>query len=633
MAIPTVTSGKTHTVKFQWNNDTESIGLMIPDMSQYAKQPYSPFNPSIRQGEATQQDFSVSSVWEVQNDWSGGTGHLLEEQTETTRYAFAQGLDLSGTTTVGPCLFTAQKGRLLPPPDETVVDASITTFKLWIEFNGRIFAVTNATPGVVYRFDTSGLNPASVETLSAACTQLYSDGTTLFACQGASNAVRKTTDGTTWSSHTFNAHFMTKREENNTAYIATATLTPNNDGTGPTYRSPVIGLSGTTATSMVYYAGRLWIGKPEGLYTWEQGWIDERENCQTCRDTSNFKHLCVYKGLLFYNIKNKLYFTNGDSRTEVTPDELNGFTNLDFIYPTAGPLLLGVRMQSRSYLLMFNGIDNPGLNPLWSDADAAKPIISIGVSDLYSTKPRIYFTQTTTGTVYLDFKENWTPNTYHTKGSTQSYIELTAFTAGFRSVKKSWYQVALNVEDPTSNTKCNIWYSIDDGTFTQMVDETGSAATLSLDASNKALFFPLNATGVKLELRIELWTTHASTVAAITAVTVRGLTTPKKRYQFSFPVTAQREVRGYNALAEDSGRNIQAAFAEIVAQNYPFKYQDWDGTWHLVMFRDPYPLASIASFKEPNKNQAAEADQVYQVLLVELDELSSTGANNAWTPG
>jgi hypothetical protein len=92
-------------------------------------------------------------------------------------------------------------------------------------------------------------------------------------------------------------------------------------------------------------------------------------------------------------------------------------------------------------------------------------------------------------------------------------------------------------------------------------------------------------------------------------------------------------VRGFNALAEDSGRNIQAAFAEIVAQNYPFKYQDWDGTWHLVMFRDPYPLASIASFKEPNKNQAAEADQVYQVLLVELDELSSTGANNAWTPG
>jgi hypothetical protein len=632
MAIPTAHAGKTHTVVLKWSNDTKSIGLQIPNMAEYAKQPYTPFNPSIRQGEATQSDFSVTSVWEIQNDWSGGTGHLLEEDTETSRYAFGQGLDMTGTTTIGPCLFTAQKGRILPPPADTSV-SSTDTFKLWIEFNGRIFAVTSANPGIIYRFDTGGINPASVETLSAACTQLFSDGTTLFACQGAANAVRKTTDGTTWSSHSFNAHFIAIREENNTSYITTATLTPGNDGTGPSYRAPVIGLSGTTATSMVYYAGRLWIGKPESLETWEQGWVDRREDCSTCRDTGNFKHLCVYKGLLFYNIKNKLYFTNGDSRTEVTPDELNGFDKIDFIYPTAGPLLLGVRMQGRSYLLMFNGIDNPGLNPLWSDADAARPIVSIGVSDLYSTKPRIYFTQTTTGTRYLDFKENWTPNAYHTKGSTQSYIELTKFTAGFRSVKKWWYEVVLNVEDPTSNTKCNIWYSIDDGTFTQMVDETGSVATLSLDASNKALFFPLNTQGVKLELRLEVWTTNASTVAAITAVTARGLTTPKIRHQFSFPVLATGTIQGFNVLAEESGRGVQAAFADIISQNYPFKYQDWDGTWHLVMFRSPYPLSSITSFKEPHKNQPAEAETTYQVLLVEIDELSSTGANNAWSAG
>lgn len=638
--FPSPAAGRTHHVVFRWNNDADEIGLVIPNMAEYAKQPYAPFNPSIRQGEASQQDFNVTAVWEIQNDWSGGTGHLLEEQTETSHYAFAQGLDLTGTTTIGPCLFTAQKGRLLPPPAETVVSATRTDLKLWIEFNGRVFAASNTTPGVIYRFDANGLNPAVVETLTGACTQLYSIGTTLYACQGTSAVVRSTTDGTTWGNHTFEAYFIDKREENNTAYINDSitanygnTLVPNNDGTGPSYLAPTIGLPGTTATNMKYYAGKLWVGKPEGLYIWEQGWVDRKEDCDTCRDTSNFKHMCVYKGLLFYNIKNKLYFTNGDSRTEVTPDELNGFTALDFIYPTAGPLLIGARMQDRSYLFMFNGIDQPGLNPIWSDADASKPILSIGVSDLYSTKPRIYFCQTTTGTVYLDFKENWTPNTYHTKGTTQSYIELTPFTAGFRSVKKWWYEVVLNVEDPTANTKCNIWYNVDDGGWTQMEDETGAVATLSLDASNKALFFPLDTSGVKLKLRLEMWTTNASTVASITAVTVRGLTVPKDRYQFSFPVLATSAVQGFTEMGKDSGANLQAVFEEIIAQIHPFKYQDVDGSWHLVKFRTPYPLAAITSSKRPDGNSNAEQEKVYQVLLVEIDELSSTGAYNAWVPG
>jgi hypothetical protein len=272
------------------------------------------------------------------------------------------------------------------------------------------------------------------------------------------------------------------------------------------------------------------------------------------------------------------------------------------------------------------------LHPLWSDADATRPIISIGVSDLYSTKPRIYFTQTTTGTVYLDFKENWTPNTYHTIGTTASYIELTPFTAGFRSVNKWWYEVALNVEDPTANTKVNIWYSVDDSAFAQMTDETGAAATLSLDATNKALYFPLFTVGVKLELRLELWTTNASTVASITAVTVRGLTTPKPRYQFSFPVLATNHVVGYLGGAEDSAGNIQAAFQEIIEDNYPFKYQDWDGSWHLVKFREPYPLASLDEVR-PNGNHSVTADVTYQVLLVEIDELDSDSSYQVWEPG
>ncbi len=632
MSLPVPSAGQSHPVVFKYANDTKTLGLMIPDITQYQKQPYTPFAPATRQGEATQRDFNITATWELQNDWSGGTGHLLEEQAETTRYAFAQGRDLSGTTTIGPCLFTGQRGRLLPPPAD-VTASSIANFKLFIEWNGRLYAATSDAAGKIYQFDASGLNPTLVETLTGACYQLYSIGTTLYATQGAGTAVRKTTDGTTWSNHSFNAHFMAKRDEDNTAYVTTTTLTPNNDGTGPTYRSPVVGLSGTTATSMVFYAGRLWIGKPEGLYSWEQGWFETVEDTNTQRDTNNFRLLCVHKGLLYYNIKNKLYFTNGDKRTEITPDELNGFTNLDFLYPTSGPLLIAARMQSRAYLFYFEGIEHPGLNPLWSDADASRPVVSIGVTDLVSTKPRIYFTQTTTGTRYLDFKENWTPNTYHTKGTTQANIELTPFTAGFRSVPKWWYECVLNVEDPTSNTKCNIFYSIDEGSFTQMVDESGSVVTLSLDAVNKAAYFPVNTTGVKIEIRLELWTTNASTVASITAVTLRGTTMVKPRDQFSFPVSAVETQTGWQVLAQDSARNVRAAIAEMVAQGYPVKYQDYEKNWHLVLFRTPYPIEQIQSVKAPDGNRPAEALSIFQILLVEVDDLSASGGFNAWTAG
>jgi hypothetical protein len=111
------------------------------------------------------------------------------------------------------------------------------------------------------------------------------------------------------------------------------------------------------------------------------------------------------------------------------------------------------------------------------------------------------------------------------------------------------------------------------------------------------------------------------------------LTVPKDRYQFSFPVLATTQVVGFNERAQDSGRNIQAVFEEIIAQTYPFKYCDIDGTWHLVKFRTPYPLAAITSSRKPDGNANAEQDKTYQVLLVQVDELDSTGAYNAWEAG
>jgi hypothetical protein len=131
--------------------------------------------------------------------------------------------------------------------------------------------VTNEAAGVVYKYDADGDTPSVVETLTAACTQLFTDGTTLYAAQGASNVARTTTDGTTWASAAYNANCFAQRDENVLCYGYGATLVP---GTG--YADTIaIGWSSTTMTSMVYFQNALWIGKPEGLYRFQYGRVSE----------------------------------------------------------------------------------------------------------------------------------------------------------------------------------------------------------------------------------------------------------------------------------------------------------------------------------------------------------------------
>jgi hypothetical protein len=614
-------------------------GLMLTDLKEFAAQPYSPFAPATRQGDATQRDFNVTSVWEIANGFEYGTGHVLEGQTEETAYNFAQGQDLSGTPTIGPCLFTAQKGKLLPPPAETVT-STIANFKQFILFNGKLYALTSDAAGKIY--EHNGTTWTLRETLTSAGKQLYTNGVTLWATQGSSNPVRKTTNGTAWSDETFNADFIAEREEANLAYIAAsgtkmAKLEPGTNGDGPTYRTPNIGWKGTSATSMLWSGNILYIGKPEGLYAWKQGNVTRLLDTSDQFNTANFSKLVVHKNLLYFNIQNRLYFAtlgSGARLTEILPEDQQGFTSIDSLAATFGPLLIGARLQGRSYLFAFDGIDAPGLNPLWSDADGTRPIVACGAADIFgSQQARVYFSQTTTGTVYLDLTQRFTPNTYHTKGTTQSYIDLIEFSAGFRSVPKWFYEIVLNVRNPLPTTFAQIWYSIDGGPWTQTTDETGSAVTLTLDAANKGVYLPLNTTGIKIQVRLYMWTTLNSNAAEITAVTIRGAVMTKRRSQFSFPVKCDQTVRGLTGDIEDSGRNILNALRTAAAQGYPCKLQDPDGNWHLVLFREPYPLEVTHTRIDPNNNQAMEQFKVVQCLLVEVDALDSNGNLNAWSAG
>jgi hypothetical protein len=144
---------------------------MLPDgdLKKYIVQPHTPFAPQSRQGNATIQDFSVATVWELNADWSGGTGHTRERKVESSVYAYAQGNNVAGG--LGTTLFTAQKGKLLPAPahaDANVGGAiAAGNIKQFIEFKSRLYGLTDENPGKIYQWDSGGTTPTLKLTLSA----------------------------------------------------------------------------------------------------------------------------------------------------------------------------------------------------------------------------------------------------------------------------------------------------------------------------------------------------------------------------------------------------------------------------------------------------------------------------------
>ena len=124
MATFNPSQGKTHQLVLRYGAPGSEIdlGLMLPnrDPKLFQMQPYPPFAPAAREGEAGNRDFSFASVWEIHNDFSDGVGHIYEKQVEAGSYEFSQGLDLASQTSLpGPTLFTNKRKVLTCPAANT----------------------------------------------------------------------------------------------------------------------------------------------------------------------------------------------------------------------------------------------------------------------------------------------------------------------------------------------------------------------------------------------------------------------------------------------------------------------------------------------------------------------------------
>jgi photosystem II stability/assembly factor-like uncharacterized protein len=418
----TPVAGYTHDLTIEYGSPTfpTKVGLMLPgsDLTKFSKELYTPFAPATRQGNATIKDFGVATVWELSADWSGGVGKLQESLVESTGYASARGNNITGG--LGTTLFTAQKGRLLPAP-ASVAAGTLTNIKQFILFGGAWYALTSDAAGKVYKYDATGVTPSLVETLTAAGTQLFTDGATLYACQGASNAVRKTTDGASWSNHTFNANYIAARADGTLAYISGATLTP-----GGTYTATAIGLTGTVATGLLFQFGALWIGKPEGLYTWIEvtggttGTIDRRFDTMQMQRATNFDKMVSSRDLVYFNVGNRLFYTEGKRYVEILPADLAGFSAIYSMTSYDNKLLVGAKLKPKEGMSYVTAATSGGTfadetsagDAVWTDpgnvatSNNSRASVAIGLQNTAATSGGTFADDAAGGTIAWDDPSN-----------------------------------------------------------------------------------------------------------------------------------------------------------------------------------------------------------------------------------
>ncbi len=383
-------AGSTHHLILKYGPPSSPTyqGLMLPDgdLKKYIVQPYTPFAPQSRQGNATIQDFSVATVWELNADWSGGTGHTRERKAESSVYAYAQGNNVAGG--LGTTLFTAQKGKLLPAPAHANANVggaiAAGNIKQFINFTlssgasagqTRLFGLSDENPGKIYVWSNDGLTPSLVRTLNLNANttgvKLTTDGNKLWVTRGSTQKPQSTQDGTTWgeeATYITNPDFYDfgNTEPAGTDQAFQVGANGNNKCWLIAYSAAnqaYVGWQGNPATNCAFIRGSIVIGKPEGLYVWSHGGVVECIfPCFNAADPINFSKMAVHNNLLWFNFKNRLFFTDLRTFTEVYPEDRGGFTAITSLTGTGGPLLIGAKWQATDAIATFQGprsVTNP----------------------------------------------------------------------------------------------------------------------------------------------------------------------------------------------------------------------------------------------------------------------------------
>lgn len=339
-------------------------------------------------------------------------------------------------------------------------------------------------------------------------------------------------------------------------------------------------------TKMVEMNGRLYIGKPEGLYAYDGVQVVRVLDTSRTQNTKNFKYMAVHLGWLYYNVANIIYRYNGATVEKLfqddglnlwdmlsAGDDLYIFATVASLYPYTGFGNISSASYLYPYVLRFDGV---------GFTTVSRSTVDISAGDswklMYQSR-KLYIESADVGVA--DTIKKISVDTDSSNAHTLSYIS-SEFTMGLPEVQKYLHKLDLLFTKSGSGTPTiNVsLVSLEKGYTLTLPASTSLATSYNLYENYGGLYDDMNYSDVRWQIVIEASIASGSSLQLVD-ISLRHSINPDYRNKWSLNLLCYGTTNSPLKLKDGTDETVTApALRENLydarRQNQPVEFVDID---------------------------------------------------------
>ncbi len=600
------TAQTTHHVTLEVDGTTYGLMVRIPG---YKQADITPYTVKIGSGDMRFSDQTVYATL-VQEDWSHGFG--FREMTDPQGYSHSDHCVDSR--------FPRMVMLMTKLTDASKMDTGLTiaAARKFIEYGGNVYA---CTINGVYRWD--GAKWVSTGQDTGECHDAIEDGVNLYVSfDGArgrhyNGVIWDDTGQSTFTDMRFFARhggYMWASDDGLPTVHYTSLPTDDfeggNDGTGGDPDAIDVSQGRIPITSLCPWNNALYVGKEDGLWQIPEGadlayqigyYADQRHS-------KNFQTMVVWKGNLYYCIKNDLYRQTGLTITNVSAPmwsydfPYQRFGNYRFLTP-CGDFLYVIASEntetgtygtggyglgpygggSKEALLCYDGVGWHKLMDIATGGDTVSGMNYTPLNDklwisIQGTTDKIYYIPLNTS-YHMPYPSYETTTTRPSDLDNPHYLYMSGFDAQLSTVQKHFSAASISGIFDSGRT-IDAWYSIDRGPWMHLGTYDDPDAS---NAGIETIAFPASATGKMIHFRFNFQTAQETLTPVMERFILQYLPRPATIYSYEFDILLADIIKELDhTLDSNTSKDLYDALLAARASVTPLTLHDIWNEEHTV---------------------------------------------------
>jgi len=377
--------------------------------------------------------------------------------------------------------------------------------------------------------------------------------------------------------------------------------------------------------NMISYNNNLYVAREDGLWVVSNDKLAYQvQDFSRERHSINFQTMCVWRGALYFNVRNRLYRYTGSTLQDVTPPRYvetfpyRAYGNFRCLTPR-GKFLYVIaednEASAHDNLLAYDGV---GWHRICSLADSPYQVNTMNYSSVDHDALWFNYTRATNSPVTAEIRLqalNDLPYDYY-ETSGDHYLYTSKFDGGLQEIDKCFKSVTLRTNYLAAGTRTiSVEYSLDGGAWKTDLTDAGGTGDNTVDQSPvQTLYFPSDTTGKQIQLRFNLQTTDSSTSPVLEAFSVKYMLRPVTTWGWRLIVTCAEEEKTLDGRRDSiTGKAKLAALRTARDSTAPITFYDPWGDSHTVYLSS---LQVIGREHKPGGGEALETQ--VQITLVEV---------------